>query len=72
MGIGTYVIEHITALSEAVKTLLKQRHLFLCAGSKDVSQGLQGTLFLILPVMRISNRDICKAIQSEGDGKFAV
>lgn len=64
MGIRTYGIKHITTLSKAVQTLLEQRHFFLCAGSEDVSQGFQVTLILILPVVRIRNGDICKAIWS--------
>lgn len=65
MGGKTYVIKHITTLSETVKTFLKQRHFFLCARSEDMSQRFQVTLILILPVMRISNGDIYREIWSD-------
>lgn len=64
MELWTYGIQHIPTLSKAVKTLLKQRHLLLCAGPENVSQGFQVTLILVLPVVRISNGNIYRAIRS--------
>lgn len=72
MRIRTYVIKHIATLSKAVKTFLKQRHFFRCAGPEDVSQGFQVTLILVLPVVGISNGDIYGTIWSGDDFTVVV
>lgn len=54
----TYAIEHVSAFSETVQSLLEKRHFFLCARSKDVSERFQVALFLILPKMGIRNGDV--------------